>query len=127
MKWLEPSVFDGGLAKIRSVDARWIAIKEEAHLSGKIRASAMTPLWLEKGQIGEWPARKKPTEKVRRKQAQSARTAKERPASRKARGASAKKQQTEADATVTSSGESSSSSAEESPSDYTDEEASPDC
>ena len=124
LKWLEANVFEHGLAKMRPLDA-WIAMK--AHFSGKIRVSTMTPMWLEKDQIGEWLAGKKATEKVRRKQAKTASAAKERPASRKARGASAKKQQAEADATVTSSGESSSSSAEESPSDYTDEEASPDC
>jgi hypothetical protein len=40
----------------------------KAFFSGKIRVATMTPMWLEKDQIGEWLAGKKAAEKSRRKQ-----------------------------------------------------------
>ena len=65
LRWLEANVFKGGLALLRPVDA-WAGMK--SHFSDMIRVATMTPMWLEKDQIGDWLAGKKSDEKARRKQ-----------------------------------------------------------
>ena len=65
LRWLEANVFKDGLALLRPVDA-WAGMK--SHFSDMIRVATMTPMWLEKDQIGDWLASKKSAEKTRRKQ-----------------------------------------------------------